>query len=128
RPCLRLLLLAISANATALASYAPVSLFFTATSFEKDYHFLVLMHVAVFALAGALSLAVIAATFRATAAALGRPLRRMVLWAWAVLYGVVGMQMAWTLRPWIGDRHIAYTFLRPIEGSFFESVWKMIHH
>lgn len=126
RQSVRLLLFALSANAAALASYAPLSLFFTLTTSTEGYQFLTLMHVGVFALAGLASLAVIALLFRATAAALGRPMRPLFLILWSVLYMFVGTQMAWTLRPWIGTSGVAWAPLRPIEGSFIEAVWRLI--
>lgn len=31
-----------------------------------------------------------------------RPMHRVVMWGWLVVYGFVGVQLAWTLRPFIG--------------------------
>ena len=55
RQCLRLLLIATSTNALALASFAPVSLFFSLTTSKAGYTFIVLLHVAVFMVAALLS-------------------------------------------------------------------------
>jgi hypothetical protein len=44
---------------------------------------------------------------------------------WIVVYGVVGAQMAWILRPFIGNPDEPFTWFRPRQSSFFESVW---HH
>ncbi|MDK2971228.1 MAG: hypothetical protein PWP23_983 [Candidatus Sumerlaeota bacterium] len=128
RQCMRLLVLAMSANAAALASYALFSLFFglTTSHAQDGYSFLVLMHVGVFATSGCLSLTVIGMIFRATARELGRRLHPAFLAGWGILYGVVGAQTAWLLRPWIGTWDIPYQPLRPIEGSFFESVWMLL--
>lgn len=123
---LRLLLLATSANAAALASYAPVSYFFALTTSRNEYGLLVLMNVVVFALAGIVSLAVIAVIFRATARERGIRLRPSFLLGWACLYAFVGSQMSWVLRPWIGTWNVEYAPLRPIEGSFIESVWQLV--
>jgi hypothetical protein len=122
RQNLRLLLLAVSVNAVALASYAPVSYFFTATTSRSSYGFLVMMHVVVFALSGAVSLVVIGVILRATAAEMGMRVRPVLVVMWGGLYGVVGAEMSWLLRPWIGAWEVAYAPFRPIEGSFFESV------
>ncbi|MCX7046340.1 MAG: hypothetical protein NTX50_12750 [Candidatus Sumerlaeota bacterium] len=126
RQCLRLMLIATSANAAALASYALVSYFLTLTSTKQDYNFLVMNHVAIFGLAGIASLMVIVLVFRATHKRLGRPIRPLVVLAWGGLYAFVGTQMAWTLRPWIGDWSVTYVFLRRHGGSFIESVWYII--
>jgi hypothetical protein len=124
--CLRLLLMAVSVNAVALASYAPVALFFTLTTSPKGYGFLVLMHVGVFAVAGILSVIVISVIFRATAAELGHRIRPLMVIGWGFLYAFVGTQLSWVLRPWIGSLTIPYAPFRPIEGSFIESVTKLI--
>ena len=126
RQCLRLLLIATSTNAIALGSYAFVSYFFTLTTFRSGYHFLVLMHVFVFAIPSFISILVIIRIFRATAAAKGAPPRRLFVLGWGVLYGCVGVQMAWLMRPWIGTFTVAYSFFRTREGSFFESVWSLL--
>ncbi len=129
RCCLRLLLIATSANAIALASYAPVSYFFTLTTTTtalSGYRFVVLMHVVVFAFAGMVSIAVIVVVFRATGAALGRAIRPSFLLTCALIYAFVGTQMSWVLRPWIGSWAVEYQPLRKLEGSFIEAVWRLI--
>lgn len=128
RQCVRLLLLATSANAVALASYSPFALFFTTTTSRDGYGFLVLMHVGVFAAAGLLSLVAIGMIFRGTAAALDRRLRLSFVAGWGLLYGFVGTQMSWALRPWIGSWSREYTPFREAEGSFVESVWGLIQN
>jgi hypothetical protein len=126
RAVCRLLLLALSANAAALASFVPVAWFFALTTGRAEYNFIVLMHVAVFAISGALSIVVIGVVFRATARHVGLRFRPAFLLGWAMLYGLVGSQMSWVLRPWIGSHDMPYTVLRPIEGSFFEAVFVVI--
>ena len=126
RQCIRLLLVATSANAAALASYAPFSFFFTLTTSRQGYTFLVLMHVIVFGASAVASLAVIALVFRATAAHAGRRLQPHVVLAWGVLYAFVGTQMSWVLRPWVGSLSEPYAILRPIGGSFVEALWRLL--
>lgn len=126
RQCARLLLMATTANAVALASYAPAAIFFTLTTSREGYGFLVLMHVAAFAASGAISLAVVGVILRSASLAVGRPLRASFPAAWGAAYAFVGSQMSWTLRPWIGSWNAPYSPLRPIGGSFFESVWRLL--
>ncbi len=40
------------------------------------------------------------------------PRHRQLLWAWFFLYAFVGIQMAWVLRPFIGDPDIPVAFFR----------------
>ncbi len=123
---IRLLLLATSANAIAIASYVPFSLFFTLTTSRSGYTFLVGMHVAVFVLAGAASLVVAVLIFRATAAATGNRLRPGFILAWGGVYATVMAQLSWVLRPWIGSWNIPYTAIRPRGGTFWEAVLRLI--
>jgi hypothetical protein len=44
---------------------------------------------------------------------------------WIVVFGLVGAQMAWILRPFIGHPRVPFTWLRERQSNFFESVW---HH
>ena len=124
--CMRLLLLAVSANAVALSSYAPISYFFTFTTSDKGYPFIVFMHIVVFGLSALVSLVVVINIFRALALAAGRRIHPMAVWVWGLLYGFVGSEMAWLLRPWIGWAELAYTPFRPIQESFFEALFRVI--
>ncbi len=45
---------------------------------------------------------------------------------WIVLFGIVGAQMAWVLRPFIGTPGKDFTWFRERGSSFFEAVWHAI--
>jgi hypothetical protein len=49
---------------------------------------------------------------------------KVVFRVWLIVFGLVGAQMGWLLRPFIGSPGKAFTFLRPRGGNFFESVWQ----
>jgi hypothetical protein len=55
---------------------------------------------------------------------LGRHTRK-VFTIWMLVFGLVGSQMAWILRPFIGAPGTPFTWFRERNSSFFESVW---HH
>ena len=57
--------------------------------------------------------------------ALGRHTRK-VFTIWMLVFGVVGAQMAWILRPFIGSPTAQFTWFRPRGSNFFESVWNHI--
>lgn len=126
--CRRVLLLAASVNAAALASYAPLSYFFALTTSDTDggYAFLVFMHIAVFGVAGLLSVGLVGWLFRAAATLRGRPMRSATVWLWGLLYGVVGAEMSWALRPWIGWPGEPYRFFKGTHGSFLESLLRVV--
>jgi len=42
------------------------------------------------------------------------------------LYGIVGAQMAWLMRPFIGVPNLPFQIFRPVEGNFFVAVLKAI--
>lgn len=45
---------------------------------------------------------------------------------WVVIYALVGTQMAWLLRPFIGSPQQPFTWLRPRSGNFYEALWSAI--
>ncbi len=51
-----------------------------------------------------------------------RPVR-LIFRCWVFLFGVVGAQMAWVLRPFVGDPNQPFTWFRPRQSNFFEAVW-----
>jgi hypothetical protein len=42
---------------------------------------------------------------------------------WIVIYAVVGAQMGWILRPFIGDPNRPFQLFRERHGNFFVAVW-----
>lgn len=53
---------------------------------------------------------------------------KAVVRIWIVVFGFVGMQMAWLMRPFIGTPDAEFTWLRPREGNFFEAIWNHVAH
>ncbi len=53
---------------------------------------------------------------------LGRHVKT-VFTCWVVLFGLVGAQMGWVLRPFIGDPGREFQWFRARESNFFEAVW-----
>jgi len=41
---------------------------------------------------------------------------------WVVLFGLVGAQMGWVLRPFIGNPKVAFFWFRPRQSNFFQAV------
>jgi hypothetical protein len=42
---------------------------------------------------------------------------------WVVLFGLVGAQMGWVLRPFLGKPGLPFVWFRGRESNFFEAVW-----
>ncbi len=48
---------------------------------------------------------------------------RKVFACWVVVFGLVGAQMAWLLRPFVGDPSRPFEWFRERDSNFFEAVW-----
>src|SRR5262245_16063963 len=56
---------------------------------------------------------------------LGRNVKT-VFTCWLVAFALVGVQMSWVLRPFIGSPDRRFTWFRPRESHFFEAVAKAL--
>lgn len=109
---LRAIAAAQAALTLALASLAPVTRF--AYWNGLDHRSALLFNMAMFTLATAVGHVVMLRRYRVLVAR--NPRHRVMLWMWVVMYAFVGMQMGWTLRPFVGTPGMAVTFFR--EGPF----------
>jgi len=171
---LRLIVAAIAVNLAVLASFGPITGFFTLST--TGYHFMKLLNVFFFAVAGIIGLgfllnalrrleqaqqeaeeerekpqpaALIAEPPPGEGAAAGegsapgpqppapppqasplmpwplppkRTKARSVFEVWLILYAVVGAQMGWILRPFIGDPKLPFVWFRGREANIFIDV------
>ncbi len=53
---------------------------------------------------------------------------KTIFQVWLILYSLVGAQMGWVLRPFIGHPNMPFTWFRPREGNFFQAVFRSIRH
>ena len=149
-PTLRLMIGSLAVTLAVLSSIGPIVAFFSVSS--TSYPFMVLLNVVVFAVAGTLGLGFLLQTLhrldvggradgvpieRATEtppplrSPAGEPVRgnvRGVFRVWVLVFGLVGSQMAWVLRPFIGSPDRPFTWFRPVGGSFFEAVVESARH
>ena len=155
RGTLRLLLLAIVVHLAVIASLGPVFAFFAAST--KSYAFMVLLNVAFFAVGGVLGFMVLRRATRmmfdappppspaaaapgsdpapappsyAPSSRLARDSEqaRRVLRIWCLVYGVVGAQMGWLLRPFLGSPDLPFSWFRAREDNFFLGVMRALRH
>jgi hypothetical protein len=70
--------------------------------------------------------------YRATRAPAGvateRPASMTLLYIWILLFGFVGTQLAWTLRPFFGNPDSPFALFREIEGNFYAEIIRTIAH
>jgi hypothetical protein len=47
---------------------------------------------------------------------------------WVIVFGLVGAQMSWVLRPFVGSPYLPFKFFRGRESNFFEGVMQTLGH
>jgi len=146
----RLLVASLGVMVAVLASLGPIVAFFSVST--ASYPFILLFNVVVFAVAGVLGLAFLLQTLHRlsvldsqsptvtevetreeneSASALD-PLENRVLSQhvktvfrlWVIVFALVGAQMGWVLRPFIGNPDMPFTWLRGRESNFFQAVFR----
>jgi hypothetical protein len=55
------------------------------------------------------------------------PRVRTIFRIWVVVFGLVGAQMSWILRPFVGDPSKPFTLFRERESHFFQAVAEAVH-
>jgi hypothetical protein len=53
---------------------------------------------------------------------------RGIFQIWVIIYGLVGAQMGWLLRPFIGSPNMDFQWFRPRSGNFFQAVFQHIQN
>jgi hypothetical protein len=147
---LRLLLVAIAVHLALLASFGPVTGFFTLST--ESYPFMVLLNVVFFAAGGLAGLRLLeratsdmfesvapaAPPIPADTATEGSPTpanrrepsprqdfakSKRIFAIWLIIHSIVGAQMGWILRPFIGSPDLPFTLFRERDSNFFIGVW-----
>jgi hypothetical protein len=123
-----LLMTAMAMISILMFGFAPVSLFFLLST--SDYNFFLLLNVAIMAITGFLGVSFIyqGMHFLSEEDAEGKEIRLNILRFWLGLYGFVGTQLGWTLRPFFGSPGRAFELFRNRESNFYLSVWNSIRH
>ncbi len=113
---------ALALTAILLAAVVPVTLFFLFTG--ANYHFLSLLHVVIVLGAGLVGMVALHEGLAFACEKRGvYPRNAMtIMRAWAVLFAFVGVQMAWNLLPFVGDRGEPFKLFRHHEGNFYTAV------
>lgn len=116
----------ISVISVLLFSFAPVTLFFLISI--RDYHFFLLLNVAIFALTGFIGVQLFYRGIRNVMSFDEKTpqIRQRLLLFWLVLYGLVGSQLGWTLRPFFGAPGEPFQLFRPIESNFYAQVLRSL--
>ncbi|MEV4637807.1 hypothetical protein AB0J80_10675 [Actinoplanes sp. NPDC049548] len=51
-----------------------------------------------------------------------------LLYVWILLFGFVGTQLAWTLRPFFGSPGMKFSLYRDIDGNFYAEIFRTLSH
>jgi hypothetical protein len=51
-----------------------------------------------------------------------------LLYIWILLFGFVGTQLAWTLRPFFGSPGMKFSLYREIDGNFYAEIFRTLSH
>lgn len=125
---LTMALTAVSVISVLLFSFAPVVLFFLIS--VKDYFFFLLLNVLIMGITGSIGVHLFYKGMREiahTSEVVSSSSRRYLLQGWMFLYGLVGSQLGWTLRPFLGFEGEKFQIFRPeIEGNFYSQVARSI--
>jgi hypothetical protein len=119
---LALVLGALALSAILLASAVPIAAFFLLTG--ANYYFLTLLHVLIVLGTGLVGMLTLHDGLAFACEQRGvYPRKAMaIMKAWAVLFAFVGIQMAWNLQPFVGDRGQPFRLFRHNEGNFYTAI------
>jgi hypothetical protein len=134
---LRLLVAAIVVNLSVAASLGTILAFFTLST--TSYHFMVLLNVVLLAISGCVGLGFLLQTLkRLSPTGITVPLTEdeeaappasaanTIFYVWIFIYSLVGMQMGWLLRPFIGKPDAPFEWFRTRQGNFFQGLFDNI--
>ena len=113
---------ALSLTTVLLAAFIPIPAFFLITG--ANYYFQHLLHIAIVFLCGLFGMYALHDGLTMVCEKRGVYPRKAltILRAWAVIFGFVGIQMAWNLRPFLGDRNQPFRVFGRYEGNFYAAV------
>ncbi|MFC1725637.1 actin-binding WH2 domain-containing protein [candidate division KSB1 bacterium] len=105
-----------------MVSFTPIVVFFLLTG--GNYYFLQLLHIGVFIFSGVFGMIIIIDALRFSCEKKNiYPQTGVVVFRfWVVILAFVGIQMAWNLRPFLGDRGKPFELFRKYEGNFYTAL------
>lgn len=114
------LLTAVSVISVLLFSLAPVTLFFMITA-PNSYQFFKLLNVLIFGITGIFGVKFLYEGMQLLSQQdeVGKKTRTTILRSWLFLYGFVGVQLGWFLRPFFGSPGSKFELFRAVGGNFY---------
>ena len=105
-----------------MISFIPIVIIFLLTG--SNYYFLQLLHVAIFILSGVFGMKTIvdALKYSCETKSVYPQIGVVVFRFWVVILAFVGIQIAWNLRPFLGDRGQEFELFRDYDGNFYTAL------
>ncbi len=109
-------------TSTIAISFAPIVIVFQITG--GNYHFLQLLHVAIFIFAGifGMRLMVDALKYACENKDIYPKIGVIVFRIWIIILAFVGIQLAWNLRPFLCEKNEEFKIFRKYEGNFYTAI------
>lgn len=113
---------------TIALSFTPIVIFFVITG--DNYHFLQLLHVAIFIFSGifGMKLMIDALQYACEKKNVYPKIGVTIFKVWIVILAFVGIQLAWNLRPFLGNPSEEFKLFRKYEGNFYTAVVYSLQH
>ena len=105
-----------------MVAFAPIVIFFLITG--DNYAFIKLLHVGIFSISGFFGAKTMIEALRycCEKSKVYPKVGVVVFRFWVIILAFVGMQLAWNLRPFIGNRGMKFEVFREPEGNFYLAV------
>jgi hypothetical protein len=113
---------ALALTSVLLAAFVPITAFFLITG--ANYYFQHLLNIAIAGVAGLFGMYALHEGLSVVCEKRGVYPRKAltIMRAWAVLFAFVGVQLAWSLRPFLGDRNQPFQVLGRYQGNFYAAI------
>jgi hypothetical protein len=117
-----LVLSALALTSILLAALVPITAFFLITG--ANYYFQHLLNIAIAGIAGLFGLYALHDGLSVVCERRGvYPKKALtIMRAWGLLFAFVGIQLAWNLRPFLGDRNHPFRVFGHYQGNFYTAV------
>ncbi|MBX2841508.1 MAG: hypothetical protein KTR26_07035 [Flammeovirgaceae bacterium] len=105
-----------------MLSFSPIAIFFMITG--NNYSFLKLLHVGIFIFSGVFGMKIIveALMYSCEKENIYPKTGVTIFRVWIIVLAFVGIQLAWNLRPFLGDHDRPFEFVREQEGNFYTAI------
>ncbi|MGH7751864.1 MAG: actin-binding WH2 domain-containing protein [Gemmatimonadales bacterium] len=113
---------ALALTSILLAAFVPITAFFLITG--ANYYFQHLLNIGIAGVAGLFGMYALHEGLSVVCEKRGVYPRKAltIMRAWAVLFAFVGIQLAWTLRPFLGDQNRPFRVFGSYQGNFYTAV------